>query len=151
MGVSTEDIKKLRDETGVSIGLCKKALDEADGDHAKALEILQAQGAASAAKKSKRTLGAGSVAAYIHNTHTIGAMVNLQCETDFVAKNEEFEGLAKDIAMHISAMSPETNEDLLAQPFVKDDSKTVKDMIDSAVQKFGERIEVGQFVRYSAK
>ena len=147
--VSTEDIKKLREETGVSIALCKSALEEAMGDHDKALAILAVKGAASAEKKADRTLGAGTVSAYVHSNKTLGAMVSLMCETDFVSKNEDFISLAYDIAMHTSAMSPESVEALLAQPFVKDPSKTIKQLLDSAVQKFGEKVELSKIERFS--
>lgn len=145
--VSTEDIKKLRQETGVSVALCKNALEEAGGDHDKALLILATVGAKNAGKKADRTLGAGTVVAYIHTNKNLGAMVSLLCETDFVSKNEDFTALAYDIAMHISAMSPSNILDLLEQPFIKDPSKTIRQLIDSAVQKFGERVELSRFER----
>jgi len=107
MEITTEQIKQLRDETGVSIGQCKQALTEAAGDMAKARELLREKSAASAAKKADRELGAGAVAAYVHATGTVGAMVELRSETDFVSKNEEFRKTAYDIAMHVAAMSPE--------------------------------------------
>lgn len=105
--ITTEDIKKLRDETGVSVMQCKKALEEAGGDVAKAMVILKKKGADAAAKKADRTLGAGVIASYVHATGNVGAMVELACETDFVAKNPEFKQLAYDIAMHIVASKPE--------------------------------------------
>lgn len=105
--VTTDEIKKLRDETGVSVMQCKKALEEAGGDAGKALIILRKKSADIAAKKSDRTLGAGVVASYVHNTGTVGAMVVLSSETDFVSKNEEFKKLAYDIAMQVAAANPE--------------------------------------------
>lgn len=128
---------------------CRKALDEAQGDMEKALEILRARAAASAAKKSGRALGAGAVAAYVHAGGQVGAMVQLNCETDFVSKNEEFTTLARDIAMQVSAMNPQNTEELLAEQFIKDPSQTVKQLLDGATQKFGERIEIGAFSRQS--
>ncbi len=107
MSVSLDDVKKLRDETGVSIMQCKKALEEADGDFEKARVILRKVSAQIAEKKADRELGAGAVQAYVHAGNTVAAVVVLSCETDFVAKNEEFVALAKDIAMHIAAMAPE--------------------------------------------
>ncbi len=147
--VSTEDIKSLRESTGVSIALCKSALEEAGGDMTRALAVLQAKSAVALEKKAGRTLGAGTVATYVHGNKTIGAMVLLMCETDFVAKNEEFATLAHDIAMHISAMSPADIESLLEDDYVKDPSKKIKHLIESAVQKFGERILIANFARYS--
>ena len=147
MEITAEAVKALRDKTGVSVMECKKALVEAQGDMSKALVILGERSAAAAAKKQDRALGAGTVGAYVHSTNQIGAMVALSCETDFVAKNAEFVALARDIAMHISAMMPETKEELLTQPFVKDPSKTIADLISSAVQKFGERVDVTAYSR----
>lgn len=106
MAYSMEDIKKLRDETGISIMQCKKALEEADGDLDKARIILEKQSKVAASKKADRTLGAGTVTSYIHNTGTVGTMVLLLCETDFVARNEEFKTLAYDIAMQVAATNP---------------------------------------------
>ena len=106
MDISSEQVKELREKTGVSVMECKKALTEAQGDMAKALQILSTRATASAEKKSGRTLGAGTIAAYIHSAGAVGALVQLMCETDFVSKNEEFVTLARDIAMHITAMRP---------------------------------------------
>jgi elongation factor Ts len=191
MNITTERIKELRDQTGISIMQCRKALEEAQGDMEKAVIILQKQSKAVASKKSDRTLKAGTVASYIHATGTIGAMVELFCETDFVGKNDEFRSVARDIALHIAATNPEflkkedISEDmrlkvqeifadevkslpeairakalegkmdayfseriLLDQLFVKDQNITVREIIDGAVQKFGERIEIGRFARF---
>lgn len=147
--ITTEEIKALRDQTGLSVMECKKALEEAEGDKEKALSILKSKGAAIQAKKGDRTLGAGAVASYIHASGTVGVLVELSCETDFVAKNPEFKAVAYDIAMHIAAMNPETPEELLEQPFIKDTSRTINDLVAGAVQKFGERTEIGRFVRFA--
>ncbi len=191
---TTEEIKALRDQTGVSIMQCKRALEEAGGDIEKAKVILRKVSSAIASKKSDRALGAGVAAAYTHAGGSVVAAVVLACETDFVSKNEEFSKLAYDIAMHIAAMGPQfksrddVKEDdlkaarevfseeaakvpeaarakaiegkvdsylrdrvLLEQPFVKDPSITVRQLIESAVQKFGEKIEVVRFERLSVK
>jgi elongation factor Ts len=117
MAITTDTIKELRDRTGVSVMQCKKALEEAAGDIAKALVILQKKGADSAAKKSDRTLGAGIITAYIHSNGSVGAMIEVACETDFVAKNPDFKAFAYDIAMHIAAQKPEflKKEDITAE------------------------------------
>jgi len=107
MAISTEQIKELRDATGVSVMQCKKALEEADGDMEKAIAILRKKSKDIAAKKGDRTFGAGAVASYIHSNGTVGSLVELVCETDFVSKNEEFVRLARDIAMHVAASNPE--------------------------------------------
>ena len=183
-------IKKLRDETGHSISKCKEALEEAGGDMDKAREVLREKGAVAVQKKADRDLGSGVVQSYIHTTHRIGTMVELLCETDFVARNEEFVALARDIAMHCAAFQPqylsresvpaevleqittELKEDidtskpaevqetilqgkvdtklkevtLLEQVFLKDDTRVIGQLIEEAVQKFGERVEIGRFV-----
>lgn len=147
--IKAEEVKQLRDETGLSVMQCKKALEDAGGDKAKALELLKDKSADIAAKKGDRNLGAGAVASYIHANGTVGAMVELLCETDFVGKNPEFTQIAYDIAMHISAMRPENTEELLTQSFIKDPSKTIGDLVNGAVQKFGERTEVGRFACFA--
>lgn len=106
MAITTEQIKELRNLTGVSVMQCKNALEEAEGDMDKAKIILQKLSAKAASKKSDRELGAGTVASYIHSGGTVGAMVELQCETDFVARNEDFQNFARDIAMQIAASVP---------------------------------------------
>lgn len=145
--ISAREIKALRDQTGISIGECKRALEAGAGDMNKAIEWLKASGEKIASKKSGRTLGAGAVSAYVHSTGTLGALVELQSETDFVAKNQDFRLLADDLAMQIAAMEPQDVAELLAQPFIKDSSQTVADIIKSAIQKFGERIEIGTWHR----
>ena len=147
MEITTEQIKSLRDKTGVSVMQCRKALTEAGGDAAKALVLLKKRGAEAAAKKAGRTLGAGAVASYIHPGATVGALVLLLSETDFVSRNPEFQALARDIAMHVAAMNPGSSE-LLDQPFIKKPEQTVRVLLESAVQKFGERIEVADFTRF---
>ncbi len=151
-------IKELREETGLSFAQIKKALDEANGDKEKARTILSAYSSTQAEKKADRELGAGIVSSYIHSTGTVGVLLELGCETDFVAKNEEFKTLAHDIAMHICAMSPTSinNEDgageetaLMKQPFIKNPETTVEQKIQAAIQKFGENTKVIKFVRYS--
>jgi len=146
--ITTEQIKELRDRTGISVAQCKKALEEGGGDMDKALAILKTQGAAIAEKKSSRVLAAGKVSAYIHSNGNMGTLVEVHSETDFVAKNPEFKILADDLAMHIAAMNPVDSVELLEQPFIKDPSLTIKDLIQNHVQKFGERIEIVRFVRF---
>ena len=130
---------------------CKKALVEAAGDMQKALAILGERSVVIAAKKQDRALGAGTVGAYVHNTAQVGSLVLLLCETDFVSKNEEFVTLARDIAMHASAMRPESVETVLTQPFIKDAERTIAQLIQAATQKFGERIELSELSVFSVK
>ena len=140
-----EKIKSLRDSTGLSLGEIKKALTEADGDEEKAKEILQKLGVKMAAKKSAREVKEGVVDSYIHSTKKVGAMVELLCETDFVARNLEFQKLAHELAMHIAALRPGSPEELLSQPFIRDQDVTVQELINQSIAKLGENIQVGRF------
>lgn len=144
---SAEDVQKLRKATGAGIMDCKKALEEAGGDFDKAQEVIKEKGFAKAEKKSERELGSGVVESYIHNDR-VGVLLLLACETDFVAKSDEFKTLAHKISMHIAAMDPESVEDLLKQDFVQDESSTVEGLITAAVAKIGENIKVEKFTRY---
>lgn len=128
---------------------CKKALEEAGGDMGKALEVLQRESAKSAEKKADRVLGAGVVEAYIHNNKKIGVMLELKSESDFVSGNDGFRTLARDIAMHLAAIDTSSVEELLTQSYIKDPNLTIKDLLNQATQKFGEKIEVSRFVKYS--
>jgi elongation factor Ts len=148
MAISMDLIKQLRESTGARILDCQKALQEADGDLEKAKAIVEAKGLARVEKTQDRETKAGFIAAYVHNTGAIAAMVEVLCETDFVAQNEEFRQLAKDIAMQIVAMNPENLEELLAQDFVKDPEKTVDTMVKALSGKIGEKMEIRRFVRY---
>jgi elongation factor Ts len=188
--ITTEQVKELRDTTGLSIMQCKKALEETAGDMGKAIILLQKKGAGISAKKADRSLGAGAVVSYVHTNGTIGALVELLCETDFVAKNEEFKALAYNIAMQIAATNPQylkmsdipadkrkeaeevfmkevvgkpadiqakildgkisayfKDKVLMEQDYIKNPEMTVNALIESFVQKFGERTEVGRFYR----
>jgi elongation factor Ts len=147
--ITVEQIKELRDRTGISIAQCKQALEVAGGDLNKAMADLKDQGAKVAEKKAGRQLGAGVVSAYIHNGNTLGVMVELDCETDFVAKNREFKTLADDLAMHVAAFEPLDLSTLLEQPFIKAPEKTVAEVLKEGIQKFGEKIEIVRFARLS--
>jgi elongation factor Ts len=194
MEITADMIKSLREETGISVMQCKKALEEANGDFEKAIIILTKRSKEIALKKSDRVLGSGAVESYIHSTGSVGAMVELLCETDFVSNNEEFKKLAKDISMHITATNPEflRKEDiseadkakatevfkeevkdkpadlqakilegkldayfnekiLLEQKFIKNEDFTISGLVEQAIQKFGEKIEIGRFARFSVK
>jgi len=140
-----EKIKTLREATGLSFAQIKKALDEAGGDAAKAVEVLKSYGASMAAKKSSREMGEGIIDSYIHSTKKIGALVELLCETDFVARNSEFRAMAHDIAMHVVAMRPTDEAELLSQAFIKDPAITIKDVVNGAIAKLGENIRIGKF------
>lgn len=140
-----DKIKNLRDTTGLSFKEIKRALDEAGGDKAKAVEILKTHGLEVAEKKSSRQVKEGIVESYIHSTKKIGVLVELLCETDFVARNSEFQKLAHDLAMQIAAVRPGTTEDLLSQPFIRDQDITVRDLVNQCIAKLGENIQIGRF------
>lgn len=189
--ISTDQVKTLRDQTGISVMQCKKALEEAGGDMEKAMVILRKKSGELSAKKTDRTFKAGTIQCYIHANGSVGAMVELDCETDFVSNNEEFKNMARDIAMHITATNPKfvsmdqiTETDkatatsvfeaevkgkpenmkqkilegklntyfsemvLLNQPFIKNPEQTIQALLDSGVQKFGEKMAVARFKRF---
>jgi len=147
--ISAEAVKNLRVKTGLSMMECKKALEQAMGDEAKALEVLSKRGAEIAGKKAERQIKAGLVDAYIHSNQKIGVLLELGCETDFVARNENFKDLAHDICLQISATDPATTEELLAQPFVKNPEQTIQGLISETISKLGENIKIGKFVRFA--
>jgi len=143
-----ELVKKVRNETGLGIMEIKMALEEAEGDEKKAKEILKAKGLKKAETKTERETHQGRVATYTHNTGKIGVMVELLCETDFVAKHEDFVNLTKDICLQIAAMNPENVDELLKQEFIKDASSTIEEKIKGLVVKFGENMKLTRFARF---
>jgi len=143
-----ELIKELRETTGLSIGDIKKALTEAKGDKARTLEILKVHGVAVAEKKSIRTTSQGVIETYIHSTKKIGSLVEVLCETDFVARNPLFMELAHELAMHIAAMDPSDLKELMIQPYIKDQNITIEQLIQNYIAKIGENIKIGKFVRF---
>jgi len=130
--VTVDQIKELRDVTGVPVVQCKKALEEAGGDMNKAILLLRKTSGDVAAKKAERTLGAGTVASYVHANHSVGAMVVLSCETDFVSKHEDFRKLAYDIAMHVAATNPQY---LKREDMPKDELEMVTETLKEEVPK----------------
>ncbi len=170
MKISVELIKELREMTFSSVTHCKKALEETKGDIKKAAELLRKQGLEIAAKKQARAAKEGRIEAYVHHGNKVGVLLEVNCESDFVAKNEEFARFTRDLAMHITATSPlyikkedvpaqvlghEKNKDdfyknhcLMEQPFVKDPSITIRDYLGNIVAKIGENIVVRRFSRF---
>ena len=170
MGTSVDAIKELREMTSCGVIECKKALEEAAGDFDKAKDLLRQRGLELAAKKGSRTASEGRIETYIHSGSKIGVMLEVNCETDFVAQNDNFVSFCKGLAMHIAAVNPkyvrkdDIPEDVLSaqedqaayikevclveQPFVKDPSKNVQDLVNELIAKIGENIFVGRFVRY---
>lgn len=146
--VDLQQLKKLREETCVSIADCRKALEESGGDYKKALEWLRKRGIEKAEKKQERETSQGLIDSYIHQNGRVGALVVFLCETDFVARTSEFRNLAHEIAMQVAAMNPKNVDALLKQEYIRDNSKTVSDLIKEVIAKLGENIVVKRFVRY---
>jgi elongation factor Ts len=191
--ITAKDVKDLRDRSGAGMMDCKRALEETGGDREKALDLLRSRGAAKAAKREGKVASEGTIGTYVHHNGKVGVMVELNCETDFVANTDDFRKLARDLALHIASAKPlavsasdipeevvarergvyvaEVAEQgkpenirerivegkmkkffqenaLLEQTFVKDDSKTVQDLVTAVSAKTGEKIEVGRFARF---
>ena len=146
--ISVEEVKKLRELTDGGVMECKKALEEAKGNLKKAQEILAKKGAAKAAKKKDRETSQGYVATYTHNTGKVGVILELLSETDFVARNEGFRQLAHDLCLQIASMDPKNDKELLKQDFIKEPGKTIKEVLETTIAKFGENIQLGRFERF---
>lgn len=143
----SDKIKKLRELTGAGVMECKSALEESGGDIERAVKIIYERGLVRAEKKSERKTGAGRLETYIHNER-VGVLLELRCETDFVARAEAFKKLAHELAMQIAAMAPADIDVLLQQPYIKDESITVGDFIKRTIATVGENIKVERFCRY---
>jgi len=163
LDISADKIKELRQKTGAGVMDCKKALTDAAGDFNKACDMLTERGLDIAKKKSERTAEQGLIECYVHTGNHLGVMLEINCETDFVARTQDFKDLAHNIALQISAMSPlyvskdnipegDTADPaavcLLQQPYIKDPSKTIQDIITETIAKTGENIKVRRFVRF---
>jgi len=147
MNITIDQIKKLRELTEAGVMESKKALEEAKGDMKKAEEILKKQGILKAEKKEGRETSAGLIDSYIHATGKVGVLLEVQCETDFVARTEDFKKLCHEIAMQIASMKPKTVDALLKQVYIRDGSLTIKDLIKSLIGKVGENVVVKRFER----
>ena len=163
MKISTQTVKEVRDRTSAGMLDCKNALSEANGDVERAIEILRKHGLAIAEKKKGNFAAEGVIEAYAHHTKKIGALIELSCETDFVARTDEFKELAHNLVMQIAATAPQfidTEEIssgaeldpqtvcLLSQPFIKEPTRTVEDIINEVIAKVGENIKVKRFIRF---
>lgn len=142
--ISVELIKKLREETGAPVIRVKKVLEEVGGDEKKAFEILQKEGFEKAAKREGRETGQGKIFTYVHHTGKVASVVELFSETDFVARNELFEALGKDIALQVASMG---EEKLLTQEFIKDPTKKIEDLVKAVIAKTGENVRIGRAFR----
>src|SRR5947207_4435072 len=140
-------LKKLREETSASVSDCRRALEESHGNFEKALAWLKKRAAEKAEKKADRETGEGLIESYIHQTGKVGAMIEILCETDFVARTDEFKKLAHEVAMQVAAMNPKDIDELLKQEYIKDTSVTIEGLIKQIIGKLGENITVKRFSR----
>lgn len=149
MTIDIKLIAELREKTQAGVMACKKALEETQGDIKKAVHVLRAQGAMKAHSKKNQTTGEGLVESYVHTNGKVGAIVELRCETDFVARNDHFKHLAHELSMQVASMDPKSTDELLSQQYIRDTNKTVSDLINESISLFGENITVGRFIRFS--
>jgi elongation factor Ts len=147
--IDPKDVQRLRSESGAGVMDCKRALEETGGDYAKALALVKERGVQSLAKRSEREAKEGLVASYVHSGGRIGALVELASETDFVSRGEEFQKLAQEIAMQVAAMDPASVEELLEQPYIRDASKKIKDLITAVATSTKENVHVRRIQRFA--
>jgi elongation factor Ts len=148
MQIDVKLIKQLRDETQASIADCRVVLEEAKGNYEKAVELLKKKGIERAEKKSTRETAQGLVESYIHQNGKVGVLVKVLCETDFVARTDDFKHLLHEIAMQIAAMNPKNVEALLKQEYIRDGSVTIENLVKQTIGKLGENIVVKEFSRF---
>lgn len=148
MSISVEQIKSLRAKTGAGMHDVKDALEQSGGNEEQALAILKEKGLSTAAKKSERTTSQGLIETYVHGGGRIGAMVEVNCETDFVARNDDFKAFVHDLVLQIAAMKPETVEELLTQEFFKEPTLTIQDLLTDTIAKIGENIKINRISRF---
>lgn len=148
MKVDIQKIKELREKTGVSVSQCRQALEKAEGDLNGALKFLKEWGAQVAEKKSERPTGAGLIEAYVHADGRTASLVEIFCETDFVAKTPEFKALAHELALQAASMNPKNEKALLDQEYIREPDKKIKDLLTEKIALLGENIKIGRFVRW---
>lgn len=146
--INLNDLKKLRDETQASIADCRNALEESKGDYKTALANLRKKGIEKAAKKEGRETSQGIIDSYIHQNGKVGVLTEVLCETDFVARTQEFKNLAHEISMQVAAMNPKDVDALLKQEYIRDPKITINELVKSTVGKLGENIIVKRFTRF---
>ncbi|OGG34696.1 translation elongation factor Ts [Candidatus Gottesmanbacteria bacterium RIFOXYB1_FULL_47_11] len=148
MNISLDDLKKLRAETKAGVSDCRQALEDSAGDYTKAKKLVLERGIEKAEKKADKDTSQGIVEAYVHNGK-VGVLVELRCETDFVAMNEDFKHLAHEIALQVAAMNPKNVKELLKTPYIRDAGLTIEALVKQTVAKVGENIIVARFSRMS--
>jgi elongation factor Ts len=147
--IDPKDVQRLRSESGAGVMDSKRALEDAGGDYAKALGLLKQRGLESVAKKSGREAKEGVIASYIHGNGRVGSLVELASETDFVSRGEEFQKLAREIAMQVVAMEPASVDELLEQPYIRDASKKIKDLVTEVASTTKENVHVRRIQRFA--
>lgn len=147
MQVKLDDIKRLREETSAGVSDCRRALEESGGDYEKAKKLLVARGRQKAASKEGKETHQGIVESYVHSNGKVGVLVELRCETDFVARTEEFRRLAHEIALQVAAMNPKDVGELLFSEYIRDTNKTIETLIKEVIAKVGENITIATFSR----
>lgn len=147
--ITMDQIAKLRDKTGAPVIRVKKVLEENAGDEKLAEKILKEEGFAKAAKREGRATSAGLVVSYVHHSGKVASLVEILCETDFVAKNELFIQLGNNLSMQVASMNPENAEELIKQDFIKDPSKKVGDLVKEVIAKTGENVQIGRITRFA--
>ncbi|MFH1280705.1 MAG: elongation factor Ts [Candidatus Beckwithbacteria bacterium] len=145
--ISLQEVKKLRKETGLGIMEVKKALTQAKGDVRKAKELLKKSGLEKLAKRGNKETGEGKVYAYVHAGGAVGALVKVLCETDFVANSDGFVNLCKELAMQVASMKPKNVKELLAQKYIRNPKKSIKDLVEEAGITFKEKVVIGDIAR----
>jgi elongation factor Ts len=145
--INLELIKKLKEQTGAPVIRAKQVLEEVDGDEKKAFKILQQEGFEKAAKKGERETAQGLVECYVHHSGKVASMVEVLCETDFVARNELFKELAHNLAMQVASMEAKDGDDLMEQEFIKDPTKKISVLVKAVIAKTGENIRIGRIYR----
>lgn len=146
--ISLEQIKSLREKTGAGVMDCRKALEEAKGDEKKAEELLKKWGVEKAEKKKERETKAGIIDSYIHGGGKIGVLLELLCETDFVARTPDFQNLAHELCLQIASMNPQNTKALLEQEYIRDSNMTIEQLIKQTIGKLGENITISRFQRF---
>ncbi len=146
--IDYQKLKKLREETGVSFLVCKKALEDCDNNLTEAKKKLVQEGGEKITEKSKTTTAEGAIFSYLHHNKKIASLVELRCQTDFVSKNSDFQRLGRELAMQVASIPPKTVNDLLNQQYIRDQEKKISDLLKEAVLRFGENIKVLRFIRW---
>jgi len=148
MKITVDEIKKLREKTGCGVADCRQALEESGGDLKKAQRVLAEKGVSVAQKRAGKEAKQGLVEAYVHGDGKIGVMVEVNCETDFVARTDDFKKFVHELAMQVAAMNPKDVDELVKQPYIRDQEKTIEDLLKETLAKTGENIKIKRFCRF---